>query len=382
MTRRLIVATCLLAALLAAAPSAEAAKRRVPRGFFGTIFDGPVKDAAAPLVTQEFGRMASSGVESVRTNFFWSEGQPSPGVTDFSRTDALVREAATHGLSLLPVVTASPRWARQYPSKTGSPPKRVADYTAYLEALVKRYGPKGTFWTEATDVPKRPIREWQIWNEPELPYQWHRPANKGFKSVAPAYGALLRASRHKLKGLDGGAKVVLAALTNKSWNDLATLFAHGRIRRQFDVAGLNAYSKKSADFMVIAEAFRKVLRRNGHKGTPIWVTEFTAPAAKGRIRIPSYQARFVTTDRGMASLLKSAYGRFATRGLRRFGIKRAYWYTWASSYRAGQTLGFFEFAGLRRLSGGALSDRPALRSFRAAARSYEGCAKTSTAKCK
>ena len=199
MTRRLIVATCLLAALLAAAPSAEAAKRRVPRGFFGTIFDGPVKDAAAPLVTQEFGRMASSGVESVRTNFFWSKGQPSPGVTDFSRTDALVNEAATHGLSLLPVVTAAPRWARQYPSKTGSPPKRVADYTAYLEALVERYGPKGTFWTEAADVPKRPIREWQIWNEPELPYQWHRPANKGFKSVAPAYGALLRASRHTLK---------------------------------------------------------------------------------------------------------------------------------------------------------------------------------------
>ena len=74
MTRRLILATCLLAALLAAAPSAEAAKRRVPRGFFGTIFDGPIKDAAAPLVTQEFGRMASSGVESVRTNFFWSRG--------------------------------------------------------------------------------------------------------------------------------------------------------------------------------------------------------------------------------------------------------------------------------------------------------------------
>ena len=73
---------------------------------------------------------------------------------------------------------------------------------------------------------------------------------------------------------------------------------------------------------------------------------------------------------------------FATRGLRRLRIKRAYWYTWASSYRAGRALGFFEFAGLRRFSGGALSDRPALRAYRASAQRYEGCAKTSRAKCK
>jgi hypothetical protein len=381
MTRRLITAACLLAALLAAAPSAEAAKRRVPRGFFGTVFDGPIRDAADPLVTQEFGRMASSGVESIRTNFFWSQGQPSPGATDFSRTDALVGEAAAHGVSILPVVTGAPGWARRYPSRDGSPPRNVGEYTAYLEQLVGRYGPNGTFWAENPTVPKRPIREWQIWNEPELPYQWHRPAGKGFKYVAPAYGALLRASRKTLKRLDSRSKVVLAALTNKSWNHLATLFALGRIRHQFDVAGLNAYSKEAADFIKIADAFRDVLRRNGHRRTPIWITEFTAPAAKGRIRIPSYQQRFVTTDRGMASLVKAAYGRFATRG-RRLGIKRAYWYTWASSYRAGQTLGFFEFAGLRRFTGAAPADRPALRAYRASARRYEGCAKTSRATCK
>jgi hypothetical protein len=380
MMRRLIAATCLLAALLAAAPSAEAAKRRVPRGFFGTTFDGPIKNAASPLVTQEFGRMASSGVESVRTTFFWSQGQPARGVTDFARTDAVVREAVTHGISLLPVVTSSPRWARRYPSRTGSPPKRVADYTDYLGQLIRRYGPNGSFWTQAPEVPKRPIREWQIWNEPELPYQWHRPAGKGFRYVAPAYGSLLRAARRTVKRLDGGAKVVLAALTNRSWTDLATLFARGRIRHQFDVAGLNAYSKEPSDFLVIADAFRKVLRRNGHAGTPIWITEFTAPAAKGRIRIPHYQNRFVTTDRGMASLLKAAYGRFATRG-RRLGVKRAYWYTWASSYQAGKALGFFEFSGLRRFSGAAAADRPALRAYRAAARRFEGCAKTTRGTC-
>ena len=82
------------------------------------------------------------------------------------------------------MVTAAPRWARKYPGKAGSPPKRVADYTAYLSALAKRYGPKGTFWSENPTVPKRPIREWQIWNEPNLPYQWARAKGQGFKQIA------------------------------------------------------------------------------------------------------------------------------------------------------------------------------------------------------
>ena len=44
MTRRLLIAVCLLAVpLAAAAPSADAAKRKVPRGFFGTIYDGDLR---------------------------------------------------------------------------------------------------------------------------------------------------------------------------------------------------------------------------------------------------------------------------------------------------------------------------------------------------
>jgi hypothetical protein len=257
----------------------------------------------------------------------------------------------------------------------------VSDYTAYLDQLVRRYGPSGTFWSENPAMPKRPIREWQVWNEPNLPYQWHRPRRQGFRKIAPAYGALLRASRTTLRRVDRRAKVVLAGLTNDSWNALATLFSRGRIRGRFDVAAMNAYSSKPRDFLKIAGAIRKVLRRNGHARTPLWITEFTAPAARGRIRVPSYQNRFLTTDAGMAKVVSSAYKAFATSG-RRHGIKRAYWYTWASSYQKGRPLGFFEFAGLRRFAGGAASSRPALNAYRASARRFEGCAKTTTATCR
>jgi hypothetical protein len=380
-TRRLVTVLCLLALPLAAAPAAEAAKRKVPRGFYGTVFDGPIRDAGAPVVTQEFGLMASSGVESVRTNFFWGDGQPARGVTTFAKSDLLVGQAAAHGVELLPVVTAAPRWARKYPGKTGSPPRRVAEYTAYLELLARRYGPNGSFWAENPALPERPIRTWQIWNEPQLPYQWHRPAGQGFRKVAPAYGALLRASRTSLRRVERRAKVVLAGLTNRSWSALEVLFERGRIRRQFDVLAMNAYSNKAGAYLQIAGAIRKVLRRNRQGGTPIWVTEFTGPAAKGRIRVPPYQRPFITDDRGMARLVGSTYRAFATRG-RRLGIKRAYWYTWASSYQRGRPLGFFEFAGLRRFAGGSASSRPALRAYRASARRYQGCAKDETARCR
>ena len=102
---------------------------------------------------------------------------------------------------------------------------------------------------------------------------------------------------------------------------------------------------------------------------PIWITEFTAPAAKGRVTVPVYQRRFITTDAQMAKVVKATYTAFATKG-RRLGIKRAYWYTWASTYQKGHPLGFFEFAGLRRFTGGPPSDRPAVRAYRQVARKY------------
>ena len=118
MTRRLLIALCLLAVPLAAAPSAEAAKRGVPRGFFGAIFDGPIKDAAAHprhagvrphgLV----GRRIRSHQLLLGRGAARSRASPT-----FARTDAIVREAAAHGQLLLPVVTAAPRLGPPVPGQ-------------------------------------------------------------------------------------------------------------------------------------------------------------------------------------------------------------------------------------------------------------------------
>ena len=81
----------------------------------------------------------------------------------------LVRRAALRNQDVLPIVFYAPPWARAYRNRFTSPPKNRADYVTYLAALVERYGPDGTFWTDHPELPKHPLREWQIWNEPHLP---------------------------------------------------------------------------------------------------------------------------------------------------------------------------------------------------------------------
>jgi hypothetical protein len=44
-----------------------------------------------------------------------------------------------------------------------------------VRAAVERSGAKGSFWSDHPDVPKVPIADWQIWNEPNFSLFW-KPA--------------------------------------------------------------------------------------------------------------------------------------------------------------------------------------------------------------
>jgi len=67
-TRAILVS---LALLLALAPAAEAAKRRVPQGFYGVTYDRGVATAQEGDQDVQNALMARSGVELVRSVFSW-----------------------------------------------------------------------------------------------------------------------------------------------------------------------------------------------------------------------------------------------------------------------------------------------------------------------
>ena len=352
---RIAVLVAAVATICALAPVAESA----PARFYGVVYDRDVEVANPAIQDAQFGLMRKAGVETVRRVFSWDAAQPTQGQPpNFADTDALVARAARNDIEILAIVMYAPAWARQSADDPASPPRDNADYVAFLDALVARYGPSGSFWAEHTDVPKRPLRTWQIWNEPQLPYQW---SDRDWET---SYGKLLHAAHDALKKDDPGSTVVLAGATNFAWDALESLYDKGGIKGQFDVAALHPYTGSAGRVVKAAQLFRAVLNKHGDGKKPVWITELAWPASKGKLAPPKGLAALPTTAKGMATRLTHAYQMLAKTHV----VQRAYWYTWASAYRKSD--GIFDFTGLERFdpATGRFTATPALRAFRAVAR--------------
>lgn len=320
--------------------------------FYGAMYDGEIREADGGEQRRAWGQMRANGVRSARAVFSWAQAQPQEGTDfDFSRSDQVVADSAKRRISLLPVVLETPLWARKKVPNWW--PRRASDYAAYVTALVRRYGLGGSFWSENPGVAKRPLRHWQIYNEP---------------GRSKRYVPLLRSAYRAVKAADKRGKVVLGGLTGTAhgtpWGILRAQYKHGA-RRWFDIAALHMYTGKPANVLEGVKLFRKVMRQRGDRRKPIWLTEFGITASKGRTTAPRSQRTLRTSDRGMATYLRKAY-RTLWRSRRKVRLGRAYWYTWASSYERGS--GIFRFAGLNRFSDGRMGAKPALKAFRRVAR--------------
>jgi hypothetical protein len=353
-------AVAVLLLLAIAPPAATAAGQPLPKRFAGVVYDREIHTAPQALQRQQWATMAASGVESARVLFMWEAAQRRKGdPISFAHSDVLVEESARQGIELLPIVMYAPAWARlaNHPS---SAPRDNAEYTRYLRALVRRYGPDGGFWRTHPDVPRRPVRAWQIWNEPHLEWQFH-PA----EGWAERYGALLRASYRAVKRADPGARVVLGGIVNDAWRSLEKLSRRGRIAGFYDVAALHAYAGNPDDFVEVLRRFRAALDASGGRKRPIYITEAGASASAGVLHAPE-QSYFQVTQADMRRLVPAAFKRLA-RVSAANRLERVYWYTWASGYTADMTI--FGFAGLNAYErGGEVFPLPGLEGYRKMAR--------------
>lgn len=377
--RRALLAA--LAALLVVPCAAGAAGRSIPSNFYGADWDGKVtKGITLEKRDEVFGQMAANGVESVRVNFEWAHAQGKKNAAyDWRITDALVQQANAHGLDVMPVVILAPEWARRDPQTSFSPPKDPNQYADFLTALIDRYGPDGSYWLLHPELQARPIRNWQIWNEPHLPFQWTVPKKEDY---AHSYGRLLRVSYRAIKKADPGANVILAGLANFSWRYLGHLYKKGHIKGYYDLAAIHPYTSKPNGVIKLIQRFRQVMRDNHDSLKPVWVTELGLPASKGKVKTKKKQkaSPLQTTDNGMASFLTGTYKALVERYLSvQSSTARVYWYDWASTYK-GKNI--FDYTGLYKWNGHAVfGEKPALRAYRASAQKYEGCVKTTAGVC-
>jgi hypothetical protein len=340
--------------------------------FLGVMADGPMTDGAVNLGYQAR-LMAKEGVQTVRAAFYWVQTQPfAPGSqipqgfedidgvpTSFDATDKLVAACAQRRLDVLPVVVQAPAWARIDPSKEWSPPADPNAYADFVATLAKRYGPTGSFWASHPELPRTPIRYWQVWNEPA---GGDRPNDPSFYWDDPApfqdrYIAMLRATKQALTAVDPGAKLVLAGLFGRSWESLGSLYDNGA-RGLFDVVAVHPYAASPRDSLKIVRLVRSVMRTHGDGALPLFVTEVSWHSSDGRISGPDVLG---TTQAGQAKRLLLAFRLFAeARGQLR--LRRIYWYTWIARDSSSTDSG--DYAGLLHLAPrGAVTAKPALAAF-------------------
>ena len=359
----LMIVASASAASTASPPVAISPVPKVPSSFVGVNVDGPLA-GGQPNLPQAMSTMVGTGVASVRVAFNWAAAQPTEGGPyDFSATDMIVGDAAQEGLTVLPAVLYTPYWdARPNPAGTIAIPQDDAPYAAYLSALVGRYGPSGSYWAENPSLPKRPIREWQIWNEPNFTYYWPT------RPFAPSYMALVKAAHTAIKRADPGAQVVLAGMPNDAWNYLQKIYNVPHARRYFEVVAVHPYTVIPSNVIVFVQKMRAVMKRNGDAGKPIIITEMGWNSSVGHTPSDNYCCQS-TAARQAAKV--TAVLPLLARDRTALKLQAFYYYTWASQgIDGGPSVGW---AGIFQITGSQLVPRPLYAAFKAGVLAIEHC---------
>ncbi len=240
-------------------------------------------------------------------------------------------------------------------------PRTPGPYAAFMRALVERYGPHGSFWISQPQI--LPIREWQIWNEPNLQSFW--PA----KYFPGHYVAVLKAAHDAIKRADPGARVVLAGLPNFSWYDLARIYKVKGARNAFDVVAVHPYTKSPQGVITIIRLVRRTMDAAHQGKKPIIADEVSWPSSKGKTN-QNGKLDFVTTESGQAHNLNVLIGLLA-KDRKGLGLAGFDYYTWAAVEAPNEQP--FDYAGLLKITNGNYVEKPAYNVFRTDALALEHC---------
>jgi hypothetical protein len=302
-------------------------------------------------------RQAAAGIGLVRQPFYWGLVETSPGRFDFSKLDAYVAAVGRHRMRILPVLFGTPDFRTSAPSRDRRgrgtyPPADPAAFARYAGALVRRYGPGGSFWKRHEGLP---ITSWQIWNEPNLPVFWASGPDPA------AYARLLSAAAGAIHEADPRARVVAAGLSQSrrgmAFERFVRRMYEAGAGRSLDVVAIHPYAPDAGGMLDGVRRARRLLRELG-RSDPIWITEF-GWASGGP---PS---RFTADEAGQAASVRRAIRSLA--GHRsELGIAGLVYYDWRDQRPSGEQRDFFGLhTGLLRIDG---SPKAGLEAFAEAAR--------------
>jgi polysaccharide biosynthesis protein PslG len=280
--------------------------------FYGVITAEPLPGEA------QLAQLGDGGVGTLRINLAWGSVQAGPDAPyDWSHYDPVVRGAAVNGVRVLATVYSTPSWAT---STAEIPPlgKSLTGFEDFTKAAVQRYGRDGSFWADHPDVPKLPITDWQLWNEPNSPLFWKPRPDAG------GYVELLRAFDSAVKGADPRARIILGGLfptprTGVSLDVFLPALYEAGARRLFDALALHPYARTPRDALDRVAQARDIMRRFGDAEKPIWITE-VGWASRGT------PPGLVVGPAGQADYLRQVF-ELARADRDRLGIAGVVWYS-------------------------------------------------------
>jgi polysaccharide biosynthesis protein PslG len=352
-----MLAAVMLAALLAATSAASSARHRsghAPKSFFGVATPQGMEQHDPKL-------MHKNGVGVARFGLLWPYVQPSAATRNWGWVDRIVGQLAANGVQAVPYVWGTPRWLshtfRDDPLKS---PAGKQGWKLFLKAAVDRYGPGGTYWTQPglyrSQYPgkwPKPIRAWQIWNEPTL--------KKFFphRNYVHRYAKMLKLSHQAIKAEDRHAKVVLAGVPGGKKPSaaafLTSLYRVKGIKRSFEAAALHPYSRNVKELRRTIQGTRKAMRARHDSHTPLWLTEIGWGSG--------HPNKFGINKgiRGQAQLLKQSF-KLILHNRRRWKIHNLSWFTWRDPPRKNDPdCSFCSSSGLLKHN---FKPKPALRAYR------------------
>lgn len=341
--------------------AAVAAPAATPSSFFGVV-------AQRALTDQDLERMSAAEVGTLRFEIFWAgvDRTAAAGDLDWSAPDAIVERAARNGIQPLPFLYSTPEWVAALDGRScggncaAFAPKgkaALAAWSDFLSAAAQRYGPSGSFWTENPDVPKLPIRVWQLWNEQNSP-SFYKP-----KPKVRAYAKLLDAGHDAIASVDRGAEIILGGMFGTprqgrkpaidAWKYLGALYDVKGAKRNFEGIAPHPYAPKLKTVKLQIELMRKETRRAGDRGVDLWITEI----GWGSAGPPNPLNR---GPAGQASRLTQAFKYFEKKR-NKLNIRNVDWYSWRDNPDAQAGLCVWcPFSGLVTQD---LGEKPSLAAF-------------------
>ncbi|MBI2886681.1 MAG: hypothetical protein HYY02_05685 [Chloroflexi bacterium] len=250
--------------------------------------------------------LRAAGIRWFRQQFPWDRIEPEargrfsgPSGSTWQPFDRIMSLAEEYGLEPVVRLDLAPRWSHPDAPFRRGPPADLNDYGDFVAAVVQRY--------------KGRVRYYQVWNEPNLFFEWGSAPN------AAHYVRLLRVAYQRAKAADPQVVILSAALSptlgtpdGLNQSDLTYLqeMYDAGARDYFDILSAQGYGlwtgpgDRRADPSQVnfsrVQLLREIMVRNGDAGKAIWLSEmgwdavpldFPGEALHGRVT-EEQQARY------------------------------------------------------------------------------------------